>query len=498
MSKKDQQSFGDFQTPLSLVEEILDFLDQRGVLPDSVIEPTCGKGYFLREALRRHPHAPALGLEISKKHLSLARRYFDATPSPAPLTLKQGDFFKQNWQKNLRPYQGARLVIGNPPWVTSDLLGKKGHENHPARKNINNLKGIHAVTGKSNFDISEHIIRESLEWILGAPGYLAMLCKETVARKVLQKAVIDPKHHIAESALVKIDAARAFDVSVPACLLYIRTGMKAEYEPLCPVYENFQATEPMHTLLFDRKTVIRDAYAYMEQRRLDKPEPEVKWRSGVKHDCTKVMELLNKEDGLYNKFGDNVSLERAHCYPLLKSADIAKNDVECARHYLVTPQKTVGEETAPLAKSAPQTWAYLNAHADLLNKRRSAVYNNRPPFSIFGVGAYSFAPYKVAVSAFYNDPMFRVLKPIGGQPALCDDTVCFLPCKTEEDAAFICDLLNSRPARQFLSALAFPEDKRPYSIERLARLDIGLLAKEKGQEENFLTFLHNSREFLSR
>ncbi len=51
--------------------------------------------------------------------------------------------------------------------------------------NVDNLRGIDALTGKSNFDISEWMLRKNIEWLNGKNGLLAILCKTTVARKVL-------------------------------------------------------------------------------------------------------------------------------------------------------------------------------------------------------------------------------------------------------------------------------------------------------------------------
>ncbi len=45
-------------------------------------------------------------------------------------------------------------VIGNPPWVTNSRQGKNSSLNVPLKSNIYGLKGIDAITGKSNFDIS--------------------------------------------------------------------------------------------------------------------------------------------------------------------------------------------------------------------------------------------------------------------------------------------------------------------------------------------------------
>ncbi len=41
---------------------------------------------------------------------------------------------------------------------------------------------------------------------------------------------------------------------------------------------------------------------------------------------------------------------------------------------------------------APKTWKYLLSHGEALDGRRSSIYQNRPRFSVFGIGRYSLAP----------------------------------------------------------------------------------------------------------
>ena len=75
------------------------------------------------------------------------------------------------------------LVVGNPPWVTSAAVGSLGGVNLPRKTNIDGLRGIDALTGRSNFDISEWMLRETMRWLEGRVGTMAVLCKTTVARK---------------------------------------------------------------------------------------------------------------------------------------------------------------------------------------------------------------------------------------------------------------------------------------------------------------------------
>jgi len=161
-----------------------------------------------------------------------------------------------------------------------------------------------------------------------------------------------------------------------------------------------------------------------------------------------------------------------------------------SRWMLVT-QRTVGESTIPIKYKAPRTWAYLDDHGELFAKRKSSVYKNRPRFSIFGVGEYSFAPWKVAISGLYKRLHFAVVDPYAGKPVVFDDTCYFIPCQGEKEARYLAGLLNSEVAKQFFGSFIFWDAKRPITIDILKRLDLLELARELGTEDTARSFLSN-------
>jgi hypothetical protein len=154
---------------------------------------------------------------------------------------------------------------------------------------------------------------------------------------------------------------------------------------------------------------------------------------------------------------------------------------------LVTQQR-VGEDTSYLRVKAPRTWSYLKHHTALLDKRGSIIYKNKPAFSVFGVGPYSFAPWKVAISGFYKKLHFVKVGPVNGKPVVFDDTIYFLPCQSEEEAEFIEGLLRSEAAQAFLHSMIHWDEKRPVTIEILKRLNIQKLAAMLGHEEDYFRF----------
>jgi hypothetical protein len=117
-------------------------------------------------------------------------------------------------------------------------------------------------------------------------------------------------------------------------------------------------------------------------------------------------------------------------------------------------------------------------NTEYLDKRKSSIYRNKPRFSIFGVGDYSFKQYKVAISGMYKKPLFALVTPIDNRPVMLDDTCYLLGFNSYFDALFTASLLNMQKTLKFLGSIAFEDAKRPYTKDTLMRIDLGKVANE--------------------
>jgi len=357
-----------------------------------------------------------------------------------------------------------------------------GSRNLPAKSNFQHRSGFDAITGKANFDISEWMLIRLLEVMDGRAGALAMLCKSAVARKVLYHGWANGIA-LERSAIYGIDAAMHFGAAVDAVLLVMHFGPSA-HSTQARVYQHLADGTPKAVIGYEDGLLLADIPAYRRWRHLC-GEAFPRWRSGVKHDCSRVMELKAEGTRYRNGLGEVIDLEPDYVYPMLKSSDLAGRRVaDTARRMLVT-QRSVGQSTHEIARTAPKTWSYLTSHADLLNRRGSSIYRDRPPFSVFGVGDYTFMPWKVAISGFYKELAFVLVGPSGGKPVVLDDTCYFLPCETREAADLLLSLLNTEAARQFLNAFVFWDAKRPITADLLRKLALRKVASEVGVSQVF-------------
>lgn len=479
--KNDRKAeFGDFQTPAELARQVCDFLIQQGVQPASVLEPTCGLGHFLSAAVDTFPQAERfVGLDINPHYVKQASRALQS--NAAKITVSQADFFEVDWGKIISDLPEPLLIIGNPPWVTNADLTTLESANLPQKNNEQNLPGLAAKTGKSNFDISEWMLTHLLQQLNGRSAILAMLCKTSVARKVMTTAWKNGQGD-GRFSLHLIDAPHYFNAAVDACLLVYNTTQPSG-EAACPIYDDLTAETTQTTIGFRDGRLLANVPDYKRWGHLRGQMQSYRWRSGIKHDAAKVMELTKDNDTYWNSLGDKVFLEDSYLYPMLKSSDLAQEVTPSPSRWMLVPQRTTGEETLTIKHQAPQTWAYLVNHRAALNNQKSSIYKNRPPFSIFGVGSYTFAPWKVAISGLYKQLQFTVIGPYEGKPVVFDDTCYFISAHNEKEARFLARLLNSEIARQFYQSFIFWDAKRPITIEVLKQLDLFKLAQELEVEQ---------------
>lgn len=157
-------------------------------------------------------------------------------------------------------------------------------------------------------------------------------------------------------------------------------------------------------------------------------------------------------------------------FPLVKSSDFKKPIISEFDKRVIVTQKKVKQDTSYIQRQYPQTWAYLQEHMEDFSKRKSVIYRNTPLFSMFGIGTYTFAPYKVGVSGFYKKPKFSLL--YADKPVMTDDTTYFLPFDDYDTAYSAMLLLNNDKIQTFLQSIAFLDSKRPYTVKLLARVDL--------------------------
>ncbi|MCX6640861.1 MAG: SAM-dependent DNA methyltransferase [bacterium] len=474
--KLQKKIFGDFQTPETLARQVTELLVSSGITPSNILEPTCGLGSFVKAAQNSFPNSSIFAYDINEDYLQQLEKSITKATG-AKLIIEQANFFNMNWETVIKNLRGEILVVGNPPWITNSAIGSIGISNLPTKSNINGLKGFEAKTGKSNFDIAEWMLIKLLNSLHHRKACLAMLCKSATARKVLSFAWVN-QLQINNCSIHQIDAKAHFNASVDACLLIIHTG-EIQSDQIAAVFDDLSFKNKINSIGMFGKQLIADLEKYEKTRELF-GYSHYRWRSGVKHDASKIMEFTRRDNTYFNGFGDEVDIENDYVYPLLKSSDIANDKLTPSRFVLIT-QKQVKDRTSKIKETAPRTWEYLQKNRTRLENRKSIIYRKRQEFAIFGIGNYSFAPWKVVVSGLYKNYHFQVIGTFEAKPIMLDDTCYFLSFDSQGAADEICNALNTTICKDFLEARVFLDSKRPITADLLNKIDI----------KKLLTYLEN-------
>ena len=500
VSEPDRAEYGDFQTNTDLANKVALHLTTKNVSPEIVIEPTCGKGNFIVASLKQFDSVKKVfGIEIYKPYVweskfNIIDFYLNnPTENKPEILIIHSSVFDFDF-KTIAKENGTKeiLIIGNPPWVTNSKLGSLNSSNLPKKANFKNHNGLDAMTGKGNFDIAEYITLMMIETFQHQKGNIALLVKNTVIKNIVFDQ-FSKKYNISEIEKYCIDSKKEFNVSVEASLYYCKLNSNPFFE--CAEFDFYNNSKAKLNFgwLSDKFVSNIDTYSIAEQ--IDGKCP-FEWRQGIKHDCSSIMELDKVNGHFVNGLKEEIKLENDLVYGILKSSDLKNTVIKETRKHTIITQKKVGQETNYIKYDFPKTFQYLSEHQDAFNARKSSIYNNKPPFSIFGIGDYSFKPYKVAISGLYKTFHFTLVLPQNEKPVMLDDTCYMLGFDKLEFAVYSLVLLNSETTVQFLQSITFADAKRTFTKDVLMRIDLlelsQIIDKSVLQKElNYINEIYN-------
>jgi len=146
-----------------------------------------------------------------------------------------------------------------------------------------------------------------------------------------------------------------------------------------------------------------------------------------------------------------MELESDLLHPLLRGRDIRRWQAQPLAYLLMTqdPQTRRGLDPQIMQTCYPKTWAYLKRFEKELRQRSgfqryftrkqgSQVIETGPFYSMFNVGEYTFAPWKVVWGRMGNRIEAAVVS-----NAIPQETISFVACNSEDEAHYIAALINS-------------------------------------------------------
>ncbi|MGI8951167.1 MAG: hypothetical protein ACR2FN_06240 [Chitinophagaceae bacterium] len=482
VEEPDRTEYGDFQTNSELGFKITQYLSKQIKAPEILIEPTCGKGNFIIAALKSFSTLKNIyGIEIYKPYVwetkfSILNYFLQNSNANKPdIKIRHYNIFDFDFTQIASKSSDKNiLIIGNPPWVTNSMLGSLNSSNLPSKSNFKKHSGLDAMTGKGNFDIAEYITLMMLNSFQNLNGTLVFLVKNSVIKNL----VFDQKknnYKIDKLEKHCIDSKKEFNVSVDAAMLFCELNSNPSFE--CKEFDFYNNKKPNQSFGWIEDKFVSNIETYVHSKNID-GQCAFEWRQGLKHDCSSIMEFDKVNCFYVNALNENAELEEDLIYGILKSSDLKNTVITNPRKYTIVTQKKVGQETFYIKNNFPKTYQYLLNHQNSFDTRKSSIYKDKPLFSIFGIGDYSFKPYKVVISGLYKTFHFSLVLPQNNKPIMLDDTCYMLGFDNIDFAVYTFILLNLEITKRLLQSITFSDAKRTFTKDVLMRMDIQKLSKQ--------------------
>lgn len=415
-------------------------------------------------------------------------------------------------------------VIGNPPWIKWDFLSKEYREKlsilYLDIYKLFSHKGMKASLGHAHDDISILFTYIAMDKYLAKNGRLTFVLKQTLYKSIageqFRKFAIEkiketiPVKCIRVHDMLKLNPfGQGQETSVVTLEKNSDTTYPIEYKIWNKeIKSSFKQIDTAEYVKNNSYIINMDAYPDPTTNSITapwitipmgQPLPKMssigsfyKARHGVVNDLNSLflVEIIDEIDENTIKIknlGDKgkkkiktltKAIEKSLIYPLIKPKNAKKWGVE-SYQYVIIPQMKAGENNeSDLRINYPKTYSFLSSFRNELSTRKSKWFygEDKPFYSLFGIGEYTFQKYKVVWCCMSYQPHFSVVSTIndsliGEKTFIPDNTIGYISVDDENEAHYICSLLNSNKT-QALFALKSSKSKWGISIEMVNQVPI--------------------------
>jgi len=485
-------ALGEYYTPRGVAALAVDALEG-DVGVDTYLDPGCGSGAFLSVLIERKLAATADGELDARERLDrITGGVFGIDLNPvavrsaslsyvlslAPLLTSPEvesvavpvfltDALGVTRDDDLR-YRGEPFdptvdhLVGNPPWITwSDLPDavRAAWKDGPAEHlDLAPGDGATSLLGHANDDVSVPFVLTCADRYLAPDGDAAFVLKRTIAkgpagrrlraqrlddaplrvRRVHDFADLRPFGHgvRAGAAIFALSAGEPASTPIPVTA-WSRGDAAPDFSTRAAIDAALRREETEFVPVDADDPASSWLRADADRRALGECAHEI--RHGVKDDAREVFEIDRE------RLAD---LEPDRVFPYLKSRHVVKYGL-FGHDLRIVPQERAGEDNAErLERECPHTYEYLDERRERLAERSSSWLDRGPFYSVFGLGEYTWADYKVVWCRLGYKPHFAVISTVedadlGVKPVVPGDHCMFVATDDEREAHFLCALLNS-------------------------------------------------------
>ncbi|MXR51745.1 N-6 DNA methylase [Halovenus sp. WSH3] len=497
VSRETRLALGEYYTPRGVAELAVDSLQIDDPASATMLDPGCGSGVFLSvcidrklAALADRPPAETVetvtssvfGIDLNPVAVKTSTLAYlialcpvldaEAVETVAPPVF-HADALGLTGTSAVPAelFAGVDYLLGNPPWITWDRLSERVktrlRERYVDELGLLPHGGAAARLGHSNDDISIPFVWICLDRYLRAGGAVSVVLKRDLltgpAGAILRKLQVGDRS-LSMSHVHDFAGLAPFGSQVGAdAALYT---MWADTDPSFPAELTAWTGESVD---FSTRAALAETADRTETTvaPLDPDDPTSAWiradaERGALGPCAHEIRHGTKDDAEAVFSVDRDLLDRIEpdlVYPYIKSRHVVKYGLFGHELRLVPVKKANQDNEAELRERYPETYRYLADRREQLTDRASSWLDDGPFYNVFGVGEYTWSPYKVVWCRLGFNPHFAVVSTVedpdlGEKLVVPGDHYMFIGADDEQEAHALCALLNSAVYQKSLRDIA--------------------------------------------
>jgi len=515
---------GEYYTPDWLAEKLLTATLGRDLGDPSrqALDPACGSGTFLVlliKHIRRRVASGAIsprralefilrnvtGCDVHPLAVQAARtNYLLALGDLLRFTREPVDIPVYEADSILCPpsrlTESCDFLIGNPPWINWQHLSEdqrcatmplwQHYSLFPKRRH-----GMQTILGAAKYDLSMLMIYAAADRFLRPGGRLGFIISQTLlkssAGQGFRRFRLPDGTPLCVCGVEDLVKLKPFDSAANrTATLVLEKGRETEY----PVEYLHHTAAAQHSwraqpISADRSSPwISAAPATLAAlTRILGPSP-YRAREGVntgganavfwidvqsRSRC--LVKVRNVTEGARNTAASTrATLEAPLVYALLRGRSVARWSAVAEHSILLTHRPGMKLRAIPEAemrRDFPRAWAYLKRFEPMLRRRpayKRYFRQDAPFYSMFNIGDYTFAPWKVVWREQALPFTAAVVGPSREALVIADHKLMIMPTGSEAEAHYLCGALNSLPVSAAVAAYTVETQIDTHVLEHVA------------------------------
>ncbi|TDA67696.1 MAG: SAM-dependent DNA methyltransferase [Clostridia bacterium] len=390
-------------------------------------------------------------------------------------------------------------VAGNPPWVNWESLPENYRQQTAylwVKYELFPHKGFEAILGKSKDDISILMTYVALDRYLKPRGKLGFVITQSVfktsgAGQGFRRFMLPGGVPVRVQFVDDLSELQPFEgASNRTSIVILEKGLPHRYPVQYNYWRKAGRGDGIRPDLKLEEVLARVRVSRFVAEPVDTNDPTAAWLTGREKAVRAVKKILGPSDyeahaGAYSGGANGVywveivgqrpdglvvvsnitegtrreveevtaAVEPDLLYPLLRGRDVGKWQAAPSAFILVTHlpgQRLKAIPEDEMSDRYPKTYSYLKRFEEVLRQRRSRgvidmIKKGAPFYTMFAVGDYTFAPYKVVWGRIASEIICAVLSTQEGKPVIPQETVTLVEATDASLAHYLCALINSAP-----------------------------------------------------